>query len=217
MPISSKTYTFATIITERIIDVLALVLVGLVVLHGLEGMPAWLLGTIPVILVLGLASLGALFVLPCLEDWFKNRLAGIRMFDPWRSRINHLLEKFLLGMRVFHHWGRALHYIGLTGLVWAIDALTVIALGRALNLTLPWKGAFLLLTALGLGSALPSTPGYVGIYQFVAVAVLTPFHFSRSEALAYIITFQIVNYAVLIVWGSIGLWRLGTKGQAGDP
>jgi len=79
--------------------------------------------------------------------------------------------------------------------------LMVIELGRALNLTLPLKGALLLLTALGLESALPSTPGYVGIYQFVAVTVLAPFHFSRSEALVYIITFQIVNYAVLIVMG----------------
>lgn len=57
----------------------------------------------------------------------------------------------------------------------------------------------------------PSTPGYVGIYQFVAVAVLTPFHFSKKQALAYIITFQIVNYAALIVWGGIGLWRLSSK------
>ena len=39
---------------------------------------------------------------------------------------------------------------------------------------------------MGLASALPSTPGYVGIYQFVAVSVLTPFGFSRTDAIAYI-------------------------------
>jgi hypothetical protein len=42
----------------------------------------------------------------------------------------------------------------------------------------------------------------------VAVTVLAPFGFSRSEALAYIIAFQAVSYAVVIVWGSIGLWQL---------
>jgi len=39
--------------------------------------------------------------------------------------------------------------------------------------------ALLVLTALGLSSALPSTPGYVGIFQFVAVTVLAPFGIDR--------------------------------------
>jgi uncharacterized membrane protein YbhN (UPF0104 family) len=61
--------------------------------------------------------------------------------------------------------------------------------------------ALLLLAGLGLGSALPSTPGYIGIYQFVAVTVLTPFGFSRSDALAYILVAQFFNYLVV---GSLG-------------
>jgi len=55
---------------------------------------------------------------------------------------------------------------------------------------LPVPVAFLLIAALGLGSALPSTPGYIGIYQFVAVTVLVPFGFSRSDAIAYILVAQ---------------------------
>ena len=51
----------------------------------------------------------------------------------------------------------------------------------ALGFDMPLRVAFLLIAALGLGSALPSTPGYVGIYQFVAVTVLTPFGFSRNR------------------------------------
>jgi hypothetical protein len=65
-----------------------------------------------------------------------------------------------------------------------------------------------LLAALGLSSALPSTPGYVGVYQFVAVSVLTPFGFTQSQALVFILAYQAVNYAVICVWGLLGLWRL---------
>jgi hypothetical protein len=43
----------------------------------------------------------------------------------------------------------------------------------------------------GLGSALPSTPGYVGIYQFAAVSALTPFGFSRADAIAYVLVAQV--------------------------
>ena len=67
--------------------------------------------------------------------------------------------------------------------------------------------AFLLMAGLGLGSALPSTPGYVGIFQFVSVMVLTPFGFSRAEAISLAVVLQAASYAVNGVWGSIGLAR----------
>ena len=59
--------------------------------------------------------------------------------------------------------------------------------------------AFLLLTGIGLGSSLPSTPGYLGVYQFVAMTVLTPFGFSRDAALAYILVAQALGYAVILI------------------
>ena len=65
--------------------------------------------------------------------------------------------------------------------------------------------AFLLIAGLGLGSAMPSTPGYVGIYQFVAVSILTPFCYSRTDAIAYILLVQAMSYVVLAFWGLIGL------------
>jgi uncharacterized membrane protein YbhN (UPF0104 family) len=77
-----------------------------------------------------------------------------------------------------------------------------------LGLTFSLPVAFLLLAALGLGSALPSTPGYVGIYQFVAVSVLTPFGHSRNDAIAYILLFQAVSYAVIGLLGVVALSRL---------
>jgi len=74
-------------------------------------------------------------------------------------------------------------------------------------LTLTPAVALLLIAGMGLGSALPSTPGYVGIYQFVAVTVLVPFGFSRSDALAYSLVLQAFGYVWITFWGLIGLWR----------
>ncbi|NJP07774.1 MAG: hypothetical protein HC837_20230 [Chloroflexaceae bacterium] len=86
----------------------------------------------------------------------------------------------------------------------------------ALNLTLTLPQSLLLLAALGLASAAPSTPGYVGIYQFVAVTVLPAFDFSRSEALAYILTFQAISLVIVLVWGFVGLWQLGGPPRSDD-
>lgn len=54
----------------------------------------------------------------------------------------------------------------------------------------------------------PSTPGYIGVYQFAAVSVLVPFGFSRADALAYILFSQVMNYIVVSSWGLIGLWQI---------
>jgi len=82
-------------------------------------------------------------------------------------------------------------------------------MARAFELSLNPAQAFILLAALGISSAIPSTPGYVGVYQFVAVAVLTPFGFSNSQAIAYILAFQANQYLGITIYGLIGLLSLG--------
>jgi uncharacterized membrane protein YbhN (UPF0104 family) len=91
--------------------------------------------------------------------------------------------------------------------IWTLDAVGTVIVGAALGFRIPIAVAFLLIAGLGLGSALPSTPGYVGIYQFVAVTVLTPFGFSRTDAIAYILVAQALIYVVIGFWGSLGLWH----------
>jgi uncharacterized membrane protein YbhN (UPF0104 family) len=92
--------------------------------------------------------------------------------------------------------------------VWWIDAVSAVLIATGMHLPLSFPVAMLLLAALGLGGSVPSTPGYVGIFQAVAVAVLPPFGFSKSDAIAYILVFQGLSYAVFVSWGLLGLWRL---------
>ena len=83
------------------------------------------------------------------------------------------------------------------------------------SLTIPH--ALVLLAALGLSSAIPSTPGYVGVYQFVAVSVLVPYGFSRADAIAYMLISQVLNYLVVSFWGLLGLWQIRRRSGAGEP
>ena len=60
----------------------------------------------------------------------------------------------------------------------------------------------------GLGQRAAFHPGYVGIYQFVAVTVLTPFGIGRDAALAYILVAQALGYVVVLAFGLPGLYKL---------
>ena len=93
----------------------------------------------------------------------------------------------------------------LTFAIWSLDAYACVVLATALGLTMSILVALLLIVGLAMGSALPSTPGYIGIFQFVAVTVLMPFGFTRSQAIAYILVAQAGALAVTGILGVIGL------------
>jgi uncharacterized protein (TIRG00374 family) len=206
----SGSYAFATVVTERIMDVVALVLVSSVALMLLNHVPVpeWLITATRVMALLSVVSVLALFIAPRFEGLLKNLVAWLPLPGSLAARLMGFITGFLLGMRPLRNPGRAARFAALTVLIWLLDAVLAIAVAWAFDLTLRLPEAFLLLAALGLSSAVPSTPGYVGIYQFVAVTVLSLFEFLRHEALVYIIAFQAVSYLVVIVWGTVGLWRL---------
>jgi glycosyltransferase 2 family protein len=115
------------------------------------------------------------------------------------------LGQGLQGIRSFHDRDRLTRFLFLTVGIWCLDMVTATVSAHAIGLSIGVRETFLLLAGLGLGSALPSTPGYVGIYQFVAVTVLAPFGVSKTNAIAYIVLLQAIIYLVILTWGLIGL------------
>lgn len=204
----STSYVLATAITERIMDTVTLVLISVVALMSMKNMPVWLLTSAKVMAAVACGGLAFVFLAPHFEPFLRGILHRFPVSAPLEVRLNGLLSQFLLGMRALHSPVRALSFLGLSFPIWIGDGLVTVSVASALRLSLSIPQGLLLLAALGLASAAPSTPGYVGVFQFVAVTVLVPFGFTHSHALAYIISYQAIIYVVVLVWGPIGLWRL---------
>jgi hypothetical protein len=203
-----KSYVLATALTERIFDVVTLVLIGVMVVPSVGNLPEWLPQAMRVMGILGVAALVFLLLAPHLRGFITSLVNKLPFPETWRERVNKLLQDFLLGASAFIHPGRAAGFLGLSGIVWVLDASAVVLMSQALNLNFTYPQAFLLLVAMGLSSAIPSTPGYVGIYQFVAVTLLPLYGTTRSEALTFILALQAINTLMILVWGFIGLWQL---------
>ena len=206
----STSFALATTLTERLLDAATLALIGSAMLISLPGLPTWLSSAAGIAGILALVGTGGLVVLPHFDGLIKKLMPLLPLSGNLRERAAAATEQFLLGMKSFQRRDRALAFAGLTGAIWLVDGLGSVVGAWALDLPLSLQQGLVLLAALGLASALPSTPGFVGIYQFVAVTVLVPFGYSQSEALAYILVSQVVYYAVLTGLGVIGIWRLGT-------
>jgi len=210
----SKTYVLTTALSERMVDAMALVLASSVVLLGVNPKPAWL-GDVSrtTATVAGLGML-AIAIVPHTGDLAERWLRRIPMPARLRDRLLELAAQILLGLRTFHSANRLLGFAFWTVVVWSLDCVTVLLGTRALGLDLQFRVALLLLAGLGLGSALPSTPGYVGIYQFVTVSILAPFGVGHDDALAYSFVSQALGYTVLLLLGLPALYSVKDWRQA---
>jgi uncharacterized membrane protein YbhN (UPF0104 family) len=189
----SKTYILTTALSERLMDAIALVLWSSLILLGTEAKPRWMVDLSRTTALVAGAGALAIALLPHMEGLCRNRLP-------------RFAGQVLLGVRAFHNLGRLLGFTALTVAIWMTDAFGVMLGAYGLHLYFSFTVAMLLLTGLGLGSALPSTPGYVGIYQFVAVTVLTPFGIGRDAALAYILVAQASACVVTLALGLPSLY-----------
>ena len=210
----SKTYVLTTALSQLMVDAIALVLASSVVLLGINPKPNWLGDASRVTAVTAGIGLLAIAIVPHTGNFCEAVIRRLPFPAGFRVRLLEFSGQILLGLRAFHSVGRLTSFVVWTVVIWTLDCCGAMVIAYSLGLELPFRVALLLLAGLGLGSALPSTPGYVGIYQFVAVTVLTPFGVSRDAALAYILITQAVGYVVIMTFGLPGLYKFKGWRQA---
>lgn len=210
-------FVLATALSERVLDAVALVLIGSVALLSEGELPAALANAVRLMAVAGVVGLAFIVAAPYQERVILRVVGWLPLPERISRTVAEQTSRFLLGMRSLQNVRRMLGFLALTAVVWLVDSVGVLIGVRIISQGLNLGQALVLLAALGLSSAVPSTPGYIGVYQFVAITVLMPDGFSRGEALAYILIAQVFGYAVVSFWGLLGLWQIQRGGDAALP
>ena len=208
----SKTYVFTMAMAERVIEFVILVLMCSLLSLTLPNRPAWLV-RLMLLTTIGIVGAAAFFLLLPWVDRTRTRFVGrLPVGRKMKDRLHHTAENVTLALIALRDPLRLFQVCGATTIVWTLDAISAVILARALGMNLLFSVAVLLSTGLALGNVLPSTPGAVGIFQFAAVKVLTPFNFTQTEAIAYILVAQALAYIIVTTLGLIGLWRYRIAG-----
>jgi uncharacterized protein (TIRG00374 family) len=205
----SKVYVFATALTERIIDAIFLILLALLLIPTVGNVPSWLPPAMRGLGILSFLAIVILLLAPRLENVLLSLINRLPLPSKWRPSLIHVLKQFLQGAASFQNIRRAALFLLLTCLIWLLDGLGMMISARAFSIGIHLNQSLLLLVGLGLSSAVPSTPGYVGVYQFVAVTILAIFGFPKSQALAFILVAQVIGMLLTLIWGLVGLGMLG--------
>jgi hypothetical protein len=213
----SFSFSFAVGLVERFVDMITLIVLGLLALAITGIGPVALQNALKGASILGLVGLLIVFIFPRFATQLKRWVMALPLLKKAHKRqLANSVQDFLNGFKALNDFERATEFMGLTGLIWLMDTIGTVMLAYILKIPLLFQQALVLLAALGLSSVIPSTPGYVGVYQFVAFTVLVPFRVSKADALAYILIFQIVSFLVIGLWGLASLWQL-RKDLPQDP
>jgi uncharacterized protein (TIRG00374 family) len=96
---------------------------------------------------------------------------------------------------------------------WSFNAAGTWLVGEALGLNIGLSGAILVTSVIALGSAIPSSPGMIGTFQWLAVASLAVVGVGKADALAFSILLQAAWYIPTTLSGVPGAWWLAREGR----
>ena len=162
----------ATVVIERVLDSLALVLI-LTVLVFITPVPTgvdWAAGVLFGVDILGVVVLVTVARAPQLAlGMFETALRGLD------------------GIRTPAH---AIRIAAWTPIIWVLPAAAAWAMLRAFHLELPFLAGWVVLAFVGIGISVPSAPGYLGVFHFAAKLALDVFGVAPSTALAYALNYH---------------------------
>jgi uncharacterized protein (TIRG00374 family) len=102
-------------------------------------------------------------------------------------------------------------------LIFFVDYIAIVLLLLAFDISFPIEAPLLLWVFLAAGSALPSAPGYVGVYQAAAVLALSYFAVPASTAVALATALQITTLSVALLMSGPGVFSLIKRPSAAEP
>lgn len=119
------------------------------------------------------------------------------------ARLHQWYEQCLAGLQALRSIRQLARAFLLQGLVSFFDLLTCWLLLNAFSFQVPMTASLVVLIYLAAAVSLPSTPGYVGVYQVVALFALRPFGIEASAAVAYGTVLQVLTLAM---FAAAGIW-----------
>ncbi|MFZ5625528.1 MAG: lysylphosphatidylglycerol synthase transmembrane domain-containing protein [Gemmatimonadota bacterium] len=134
----------------------------------------------------------------------------IRALIPARHLANRLVA-IVAGLRhglgVLRSPARVATVVCWSFVLWMTNAAAFWLAYRAFDITVAYPGALVMQAALVFGIAVPSTPGFVGVFEAVIKAVLNLFGVDDIRAVAYAVTYHVTTFLPITVLGLWSLWH----------
>ncbi len=216
IPFSSA---IASLAVDRIFDALTVLLLASVAMldpkfpsNGtIAGQPLsnWAAGTGLIVIV----AMGALYSLV----FFPGLL--VRLFELFARKVAPAIEErgrtalmaFSDGLSVLRHPGHFLAVLSWAILHWLVNALAFWVGMKAVGIDVPYSAVLFIQALIALGVAVPSAPGFFGLFEKLAVVSLGLFAVGAKEATSWAIGYHILSFIPITIIGAYYFAALGLK------
>jgi uncharacterized protein (TIRG00374 family) len=205
----SMVRTLATIAVERAADGVAVLIMFLAVAPTVA-LPA---STRRAALVAGGLFVAALVVMVVLaffstgENWFSRFLT--RLEDGRGAIVSRTVRQVSTGLSALRSRRSIALLLLYTAIIWGSNAVLLWLIILAFHVDAPFAAGVLGNAVVSLGMTVPSTPGYIGVFDGLIVLTLGLYNVARTPALAVAFMFHAIGFIPVTVIGIIYIARAG--------
>ncbi len=135
--------------------------------------------------------------------------ASRRTLPRLEGTLMRLADHVLKGLAVLRDTRRFLAVLFWATAHWIVHAIGLYLGFLAVGIDVPLSTAFFLQGVLGIGVALPSSPGFFGVFEAAAVAGLGIYGVSRDVAVSWALGFHLLSFIPITVMGAVYFARAG--------
>lgn len=205
----SKSKVFSTVVLERVIDlVMMLLFLGLGSFFLKTSLQVKGLG---IILAICIIAIGIILF----SVWKKQLIESLflkvsrRLFPRWSPKAAQLLSSFLSGFGIIKQVKFLLPSIVLSLLLWLIYGFVMWVVLHSFGIGQPFIAAVVINCITVISVMIPSSPGFIGTWEFFGVLALGFFGVEKSLALSCIFLYHMLQYFPIV---ALGLFFLAHEG-----
>jgi glycosyltransferase 2 family protein len=209
----------ASLVVDRLFDAIVLLLLAAFALFDpalsgaqtLGGRPlsSFATGAGALVLILLLGTYALIF--------FPTQL--LRLFELFARRVSPtvedrgrlVLQTFINGLSVLRSPGRFAAVFGWSIAHWVLNAFGIWLAFKAVGIAAPFSAALFIQAFIALGTAVPSAPGFFGVFEYMSIEGLSVYGIGRQQAATWAIGYHLFSFVPITLIGAYYFTRLGVK------
>jgi len=197
--------TLATVVVERIFDLLALMVLLFVVILVVP-IPQALFNTGLTLLFISITAFLMLIFLAVKKDFSmsKAELVFNRLPQKPAGLLKKIFHAFVEGLQILPDIKKTLYIFFLSILVWTLNSATFFIVFYAFGFDLSFIDACAIMVIVAISVILPA-PGFVGTFHYACILGLSYFGIAKTEAASYAVLLHFLQIAPLILLGFVFL------------
>jgi uncharacterized protein (TIRG00374 family) len=227
----SKSTVFASVIVERVVDMITLlgVLAISLAVHpiGETSEAGSMVRAGAGVLVVSCVVLTVILVAVERSPSFLHHVVGLvsRVLPGTvRPRVEHMLENFLQGLGLFRRVGTLAWVFFLSFIMFGTYALALQVAMGAIGIVVPWYAGLVMLVITAIGIMMPAAPGYIGTLNLACVAGLGLFGIGKDLSVPFSWFYWLSQWLPVSLVGlyylrreGLSLRSLGEAGTSREP